>query len=992
MPADDSSRNDFDRVVERLEHLEQLLQMQTVRLHAIEQRLGLKPAAPTRTPTPLAPPHEPEKWRDARPTRAPEKLQSTSATTGDDSPPPPATPFDETPPATPPPSSSEAIPSSTGTPPKVWEPLRRQPDATDAGNNRARPDGNRARTDYNRAHPRDSRARAAAPPDAVPQAGVKRRSDLETRIGGSWFNWIGIIAFTFGVAFFLKYAFDNKWIGETGRVLMGIGLGVGILFAGERLRARGMAAYAYVLSGGGILILYLSVYAAFAFYQLVGQIPAFLAMAAVTATAVLLSARYNALPIAVLGLIGGFLTPLLLSTGKDNQVALFGYITLLDAGVLALAYFKQWRSLNYMAFVSTLLMQTGWLAVWYGRYGTAKLWPTIFFLSLFFLMFSMLAILHNVVKQRHSRWPDISLILANATFYFGMSYGLLDDAGYDGVLGSFALMVSAFYILLFYFTYQRHRADRLLRYSYLGSGITFLTMAVSIQLDQQWVTIGWATEALVLTWIGLRSDEDAPRLAALGVFAVALVHWFGWDMVDFAYRSDDAFIPLLNRRAVSCAALIGALAGAAWLYRRAVSEVEEDERSILITVFVLAANALALTLLTADVSDYFTQAMARAAGLDDSGSTLARLQNTHLFSLSILWTLYGATALVLGILRRMLALRLAALVLLLGTIIKTLVFDVGYYYNAPWHILLFNQNFISLAVLVASLACCAWVYARSEKIDPTERAIAVPLLFGVANLLAVTALSVEALGFYDRPAANLSGDTGRLGNNKQFALTAIWTLYAAGAAAFGFVRGWKALRYGAMALMAVATFKVLSLDITYYAAAWHLPVVNQTFAAFALAIAALGSLLWWYSRSGETVADDERRTAVPVITVVANLVAIIALSAEASGYFQSKILTSAQPFGDLRDLRLAQQLSLSVIWAIYGAAMLVVGLARGNRLLRVMALALLGVTTLKVFFWDLASLDKIYRIISFIVLGAILLAVSYIYQQRQQRMASVEQE
>ncbi|MCA1556322.1 MAG: DUF2339 domain-containing protein, partial [Acidobacteria bacterium] len=172
------------------------------------------------------------------------------------------------------------------------------------------------------------------------------RRDLEQLIGGSLFNWLGIIAVSLTVGFFLKYAFDNDWIGQRGQVLFGAVAGVGILGAAERLRARGYKSYAYVLSGGGILILYLTVYAARVFYDLISVLPAFLLMLAVTTTAVLLAARYNAYAIAVLGLIGGFMTPALLSTGVDNQFGLFGYIALLNSGVLALAYFKRWRSLN----------------------------------------------------------------------------------------------------------------------------------------------------------------------------------------------------------------------------------------------------------------------------------------------------------------------------------------------------------------------------------------------------------------------------------------------------------------------------------------------------------------------------------------------------------------------------------------------------------------------------------------------------------------------
>src|SRR5205085_3367029 len=210
-------------------------------------------------------------------------------------------------------------------------------------------------------------------------AGMSRAwGDLEARIGGSWFNWLGIIAVVVGVSFFLKYAFDQHWIGPLGRVLLGGVTGCAILALAERLRLSGYQAYAYVLSGGGILILYLSVYAAFGFYHLIRQPFPFALMAFVTMAAVVLAARYNAYAIAVLGLIGGFMTPRLLATNVDNEVGLFGYAALLDAGVLALAYFKRWRSLNYLAFAATWLLFAGW---WFKFYDDSKLWLTLFFLT-----------------------------------------------------------------------------------------------------------------------------------------------------------------------------------------------------------------------------------------------------------------------------------------------------------------------------------------------------------------------------------------------------------------------------------------------------------------------------------------------------------------------------------------------------------------------------------------------------------------------------------
>lgn len=135
-----------------------------------------------------------------------------------------------------------------------------------------------------------------------------------------------------------------------------------------------------------------------------------------------------------------------------------------------------------------------------------------------------------------------------------------------------------------------------------------------------------------------------------------------------------------------------------------------------------------------------------------------------------------------------------------------------------------------------------------------------------------------------------------------------------------------------------------------------------------------------------------------IAIVAANLMAIVALSAQAAGYYEAKItqelLRSGVALGPddfpapLRNLALAKQLSLSVVWGLYASGLLIAGQVRRLVLLRVMGLALLSLTILKAFFWDLSSLDRVYRIISFIMLGAILLVVSYFYQRRREEQDS----
>ena len=961
--------------------------------------------------------------------------------------------------------------------------------------------------------PATPRARPAAP--VISPAAFSQRSDLEARIGGSWFNRIGIIAIFLGVTFFLKYAVDNEWIGPAGRVLIGAAVGVAFLILGERLRKL-YPSYAYGLTGGGIAVLYAAIWFASANkYGLLAQPVAFGLMAVVTATATLLAARYSALPIAVLGLIGGFLTPILLSTGVDNEAGLFTYIALLDLGVLALAYSKQWRSLNYMAFISTVLMFAAWMNQWYELH---KLWPTIIFLTIFFTIFALLAVLYNVVNRRPTGWHDLAMVFANALLYFGTSYSLL-EVQYYGLLGAFALLVAAFYLGLGYITYQRDREDRLLVFTFLGLGFLFSVLAVPIQFDQHWVTIGWAIEGAVMTWIGLRANDRTSRYGALVVFAIGLSHWVMVDVHDFAYSPGSEFMPLLNRRALSGAVMVAALALAAFFYKRYGKDVEEQ--SSFAGLFTLGANALALALLTIDANDYFEQqkglttgrdalsslgntkaltltalwaiygvgalfagitrkvkplrflallllagatvkvlvvdltyynstihslafnqtfaafvviigALASAAwfyykaeDLEDeerslvfgvlsaaanvlavialsaeaigyfdraqagaSGDTVTQLENTKQFALSAVWTIFGATALIIGILRGSQAVRFGSMMLLALATGKAVTIDLQYY-NAGWHKLLFNPTFAAFALLIFAFAVCAWFYSQADNLGDRERA-AIPILLGAANVIAILSLSAEVMGYFDRAQAQIGNqlweEIARLNNNEQFVLSALWIIYGGAALGIGVRRGRKSIRWGALILLTIATIKVLAVDSAFSDASWHALVFNQTFGAFALLIAVLSSGIWFYSRA-ENVADDERSMMLPVLVTSVNLLAIIGLSLEALGYYSGKMRVLGLSPEDRANLKLAQQLSISVVWTIYGGAMLTLGIARRSKLLRVMALLLLGLTIFKVFLFDLSSLEKLYRIISFIVLGLILLAVSFLYQRYRQRVA-----
>ena len=217
---------------------------------------------------------------------------------------------------------------------------------------------------------------------AAPEAA--EHLDLEGRIGGRWLLYTGVLVLLIGVSFFLKYAFDNAWINETGRVASGGLAGLALIAGGWRLARRDLAAFGQALIGTGLAVLYLSIYAANNFYELIDRLPAFALMAAVTIAAAVIADRQRSQALAFIAVGGGFLTPFLVSGAEDVQLTLFTYDALLIAGTLVLARRHDWVALNALSYVLTSLTVLVWA---FEHYRDAMWLRTLLFLTLFCVMF-----------------------------------------------------------------------------------------------------------------------------------------------------------------------------------------------------------------------------------------------------------------------------------------------------------------------------------------------------------------------------------------------------------------------------------------------------------------------------------------------------------------------------------------------------------------------------------------------------------------------------
>ena len=399
-------------------------------------------------------------------------------------------------------------------------------------------------------------------------------------VGGNTLARIGVVLLFIGVGFLLKYAVEHVYVPISVR-LAGIALGgVALLVVGWRLRVR-RRAYAMVLQGGGVGVLYLTVFAALKLYALVPPLAAFALLFWISALSSWLAIRQDAISLAALAVLGGFLAPVLTSTDSGNHVMLFSYYALLNAGILGIAWFKAWRSLNLLGFVFTFLVGTFWGVT---RYQPEHFATTEPFLILFFLFYVAIAVLYALrqsVEVRH--YVDGGLVFGTPLVAAGLQSALVRNIEYG--MAYSALAMSAVYLVLGRFLYARRRDDiRLLVESFLALGVVFATLAVPLGLDARWTSALWALEGAAILWAGIRQQHRVMRafgllleLGAGTAFMLGLTVW----TPDTA----PAAVPFANSAFVG--AMLVAIAGlfSAWHLQRDASELPDNEHLFAGAVF-----------------------------------------------------------------------------------------------------------------------------------------------------------------------------------------------------------------------------------------------------------------------------------------------------------------------------------------------------------------------------------------------------------------------
>lgn len=368
-------------------------------------------------------------------------------------------------------------------------------------------------------------------------------------LGGNPFVRLGVLILFLGVVFLLRYSIQHNLVPVELRLLASASGALALLGFGWRLRTRA-GAYGLILQAGGIGLLYLTVFGAYSLYHLLPSFAAFALLLVIVLAAVALAVLQNSLPLAVFATVGGFLAPLLTSSGSNNYIGLFSFYALLNLGIVIIAWFKSWRLLNLIGFVFTFVIAGFW--GWFS-YRPEDFRATEAFLILFFLFYVTIAILFATRSPFNFKDKvDGSLVFGTPIIGFCMQVGLfmplLEDRMPVTFLSEYGLAISTvalslFYLSLAFLLWKRYaEAQRLLAETFLVLGVIFATLSIPFAAQSTAITTAaWAIEGAGIIWLGIRQQQFAQRLVAVALqffSLLILIFSLGVSINSYPYFKD----------------------------------------------------------------------------------------------------------------------------------------------------------------------------------------------------------------------------------------------------------------------------------------------------------------------------------------------------------------------------------------------------------------------------------------------------------------------
>lgn len=651
----------------------------------------------------------------------------------------------------------------------------------------------------------------------------------EFAVASQWLLRVGVVTLVCGIGFFLKYSIDKGYLTPPARVGLTTVFGMAMLVAGTRLLGRRYHVLGQGLLGGGIAALFFAIYAAHHFFQLIDAGTAFALMAAVTALACGIAVGFDSLLVAVLGIIGGYATPMMFPGAGAGLVPLLIYVLVLGCGILGMSAWKNWPLLTALAFLGTWGVVLPAIRALYAPEQFAAVFP---FLVAYFALFSTATILFNVVRGLPANLLDLLALVVNAGVFFAVGGRLVDEAHGRQWVAALAVGQAAFYALHVQVALRRRLVDRGLVVSFLGLASFFLTVAVPLLFAPEWVTASWAVEAVVLLWMADRLGSRFLRVAGVVVAGLVMARFAFLDLprdfgaglvapagVDGAPALAEYAGELVHRLVGYGVPIVG-LAASAWLLRAAAEREAADRAAggtgddgpiadsndippvpgwpgVVETVVALGMLLFGL---------YLHLEISRTVGFIHAPLRLP--------ALTLLW-IAGAAAILASLGRWGAEVVGPLLLLAVGAITaKLFLWDLPSWepdsravYGGGWRA---GDALMRLVDFGAVAGFCGAAVALLGSRRPLAMVRFVCLVAALAALFAWLSLETGTFLHTFAPGFRSGG------------ISIVWALFALGLLFAGIARNEKLLRYAGLALLAVVSIKVFLSDLDNLDPLWRI--------------------------------------------------------------------------------------------------------------------------------------------------------------------------
>jgi uncharacterized membrane protein len=879
-------------------------------------------------------------------------------------------------------------------------------------------------------------------PDARPEfnfSQLKGTLNWEQFMGAKLFAWIGGLALFLGVAYFVKYSFEHNLIPPEVRVAIGFLVGMGLVATGVIMRRKEYAITAQTLCATGILILYAVTFACRAVYHFpfFGPVPTFALMTLVTATAFLLAVRMEAQVVAILGILGGFLTPVLLSTGQDAPVALFAYIGLLDAGLLAVALHQRWLYLAPLAAAGTVLMQLGWTAKFFqqGEYfsGNKVLIPMT---VLLFFNALWLAATRFARRRSENDWfvPVSTSAIAAISLAFGFyficfaalgarpwllfSFVFLIDASaltltrldrrlaiVQPIFGAvmflmlsvwlaaratnellpaalvFTLVFAAFHSLLPLALQRRDGEANPPKWSVIFPPIALIVLLVPIFKLTELTFLVWPFILMLDVLAIVLAVMLASALPVLIVLVLTLIAAAG---VLFKIPAELTGLPTLLLIVGACALFFSA--AGFWLWQKRPATSDEPKQLADLNSEVLAhlpsfAIVLPFALLVMMVGRL---PLANPSPVFGLAGLLVVLLFAVTWKLKFEWLpligLGSVAALEYAWHQRLFTSAVA------GPALTGYLLFFAAFAAFPFVVRHFNDlrgPWIAAALagpiqffLVHSVVKAAW---PNSVMGLLPAAFAIPALVSLVGVLRLVPVSsptrLTQLALFGGVALFFITLIFPIQFDRQW-LTIAWALEGAALCWLFHRLPHPGLRVTGVALLVIAFVRLaLNPAVLGYHARSITPLFNWYLYTYGIVAVSLFAGARLLAPPRERVLN---LNAPPMLAALGTVLAFLLVNIQIADYFtEPGAATLTFKFSG----NFGRDLTYSIAWALFALVLLIIGLVKRIPPARYAALGLLGVTLVKLFFHDLAKLQQLYRIAALIGVAVIAIVASFLYQR-----------